>query len=183
LWLLLAAVLACAGGCEWIQRDLTTINRTLSDGLGGPDLPSGTEHEDVPAPLHLLLPHEIRIHPFTGTRTFDEAGGVRGLDVRVEAKDAYDDLTKAFGRFFFELYEFRTDSPDPKGERLATWEEDLLDPRDNLRHWGGMVARRYHFRLQWDQPIPVGRKFVLTVAFTSPWTDRLSDEHVFVSGQ
>jgi len=59
----------------------------------------------LPAPLHLLLPRAISIHPFTGTRTFDKAGRVKGIDVRVEALDAYGDSTKAFGKFRFALYQ------------------------------------------------------------------------------
>jgi len=192
---LTAGLAAALAGCERMQQDLEAFNQRLAAQFNGEDAPAATppadgdataeafDRQSVPEPLHLLLPHEVRIHPFTGTRTFDEAGGVRGLDVRVEAKDAYGDMTKAFGDFRFELYAFRANSPDPKGRRLMVWRESLLDPKDNLMHWGGMVARRYQFRLQWDQPIPVGRKLVLTVTFTSPFTERLTDEHVFVSGQ
>ena len=136
----------------------------------------------VPAPLHLLLPRAIRIHPFTGTRTFDEAGGVKGIDVRVEALDAYGDATKAFGKFHFVLYQYQPDSPSPRGPRVATWEEDLLDPEKNLVHWDA-ITRAYAFKLQWYRAIPVGQKFILAVDFSSPFTARKFDERVFVSGQ
>ena len=136
----------------------------------------------VPAPLHLLLPKAIRIHPFTGTRTFDEAGGVKGIDVRVEALDAYGDATKAFGKFQFALYQHQSNSPNPRGPRVATWEEDLLKPEKNLVHWDS-ITRAYAFKLQWYRAIPVGQKFILAVDFSSPFSARKFTERVFVSGQ
>ncbi len=138
--------------------------------------------QSVPHPVDLLLPQTIRVHPFTGTRTFDEAGGIRGIDVRIEAVDAYGDATKAFGTFRFEMYHFVPNSLDPKGQRIATWTEDLLQPRKNVLHWD-KITRTYQFRLQWDQAIPVGKKFVLLAYFTSPFTSRLDDQRVFTSGQ
>ena len=156
-------------------------------GLGSPANPVVAARPDpadvkVPAPLHLLLPKAIRIHPFTGTRTFDEAGGVKGIDVRVEALDAYGDATKAFGKFHFALYQHKADSPSPRGPQVATWEEDLLTPEKNLVHWDS-ITRAYAFKLQWYQAIPVGQKFVLSIDFASPFTPRRFAERVFISGQ
>jgi len=136
----------------------------------------------VPAPLNLLLPKAISIHPFTGTRTFDQTGGVRGIDVRITALDAYGDATKAFGKFHFALHEYRPNSPDPKGERIYTWEEDLLKPQKNLLHWD-RITRTYEFKLQWYRPIEVGKRFLLIVSFSSPFTERKFAERVFVSGE
>lgn len=136
----------------------------------------------VPSPLHLMLPKAIRIHPFTGTRTFDEAGGVKGIDVRVEALDAYGDATKAFGKFHFALYQHQSNSPSPRGPQVATWEEDLLSPEKNLVHWDS-ITRAYAFKLQWYKAIPVGQKFILAVDFSSPFTPRRFFERVFISGQ
>jgi len=135
----------------------------------------------VPQPINYLLPKAISIHPFTGMRNFDEAGGLRGIDVRVEAKDAFGDAGKAFGKFLFQLYEFRPQNSDPKGTLIMTWEEDLLDAQKNLLHWN--IHRTYEFKLLWNSPIPVGQKFVLEVIFSSPFTQRLTDERVFISGQ
>ena len=136
----------------------------------------------VPEPIHLLLPQAIRIHPFTGMRTFDETGGVKGIDVRIEALDAYGDPTKAFGKFQFTLYQFRTDSPNHRGPRIATWEEDLLAPKQNLVHWDN-ITRTYVFKLQWFRAIPVGSKFLLVASFDSPFTQRKFAERDFISGQ
>jgi len=136
----------------------------------------------VPEPIRLLLPEAVRIHPFTGTRIFDEKGGIRGIDVRIEASDYYGDSTKAFGDFRFELYTHRENSADPKGQRLAVWEESLITPEKNLLHWD-KITHTYQFKLQWDRPVAVGKKFVLAATFSSPYTPRLFDERVFVSGQ
>ena len=138
--------------------------------------------QPVPAPIDLLLPKEISIHPFTGMRAFDDAGGVKGIDVRIEAKDSYGDTTRAYGDYRFELYTFRPNSTDPKDARIAAWDVALADPLANRIHWDH-ITRTYKFRLQWDQPIPVGQRFVLSVIFSSPFTQRLFAERVFISGQ
>ena len=137
--------------------------------------------QPVPKPIDLLLPRDIRIHPFTGTRTFDEARGLKGLEVTIEALDAYGDATKAFGNFRFELYEYRPSNQDKRGRRVAVWEESLLKPEKNLIHW--QVHKVYQFRLQWDRAIPVGRRFVLVAVFSSPFTERLFDQRVAVAGK
>ena len=136
----------------------------------------------VPAPLTLLLPQSIRLHEFTGTRVFDQAGGVTGIDVRIEALDAYGDANKAFGQFRFELFRYKPNAPDPKGERLEVWDVDVDGPEENRRHWNS-ITRTYQFKLAWEEPVPVGKKFVLAAVFDSRFTPRLFHERVFVSGQ
>ncbi len=136
----------------------------------------------VPYPVSLLLPKEVRIHPFTGTRELDDADGIKGVEVRIEALDHYGDSTKAFGDFRFELYTHRPQTPDPKDERIAVWKVPLDEAQSNLIHWDN-ITRTYKFRLQWDSSIPVGDRFVLAVVFDSPFTQRLFDERVFIAGQ
>lgn len=136
----------------------------------------------VPEPIDLLLPQEIRLHPFTGTRVFSADGGITGIDVRVEALDAFGDATKAFGEFRFELYAYAPYRPDHKGKQLAIWPANVESPKVNRAHWNS-IARTYHFKLEWKNPIPVGQKFVLRAIFQSRFTPRLFDERVFVSGQ
>lgn len=171
-----AVAMALAAGCNGGKFSMTSSANSAASARPEP------ADVKVPAPLHLLLPKAMRIHPFTGTRTFDEAGGVKGIDVRVEALDAYGDATKAFGKFHFALYQHQSDSPNPRGPRVATWEEDLLDPEKNLVHWDS-ITRAYAFKLQWYKAIPVGQKFILAVDFSSPFTARKFAERVFVSGQ
>lgn len=144
-----------------------------------PAAPSGK----VPAPIDLMLPRGIRLHPFTATKVFDPSAGTRGIDVRVEALDAYGDGTKAFGDFRFELYTYRTGPvADPRGRRIGLWDVSLLDPKTNLIHWDS-ISRTYEFKLQWDEPIAPGQRFVLSAVFSSPFTERFFDQQVFVSAK
>lgn len=143
---------------------------------------NGQAIEEVPPTLRLLLPREIRIHPFTGTRTFDGNGGINGVDVRIQATDAYSDATKAFGVFRFELYEHQDFAGDPKGGRIAVWDVDLSQPKANLVHWDN-ITRTYQFKLQWNQPIQTGDRYVLIASFDSRYTPRLFHERTFIAGQ
>ena len=177
-------VLGVLGGCannyEW-DPETNTYRRQSGQPATRADV-TPTRQTAVPKPIHLLLPRKIRIHSFTGTRTFHEAGGVNGIDVHIDMLDAFGDATKAFGHFRFELHEFVPNQPDPKGRRVAVWEVPLLDAKKNLVHWSN-ITRKYTFKLQWDAPIAVGSKFVLVAVFSSPFTERLFSERVFISGE
>ena len=169
------------------RRSQVLLGSLLAAALAGCQEPAGPASrpaggQRVPAPLALLLPTKIRIHSFTGTREFSGAGGVKGIDVRIQATDSYGDASKAFGKFRFELYRYRPTRADHKGSRLGVWVVDVRDPKTNRRHWNN-ILRTYQFQLQWDQPIPVGRKFVLTACFESQYTPRLFDERIFTSGE
>ena len=167
----MAAVAAVAGGCGGGEGDGLSFR-----WKGGPT----SRPQAVPEPIHLLLPQAIRIHPFTGTRVFDEAGGVRGLDVNIEAIDSFGEPTKAFGDFRFELYAHRPTSSDKRGKRIAVWTESLLEPEKNLTHW--QIQKVYQFKLLWNRPIPRGQRFVLVAIFSSPFTERLFDQRVDIAG-
>ncbi len=146
--------------------------------------PSSEAATPVPAPINLTLPKTIKIHEFTTTRTFDEFGGIPGIDARVEALDAFGDTTKAFGDFHFELYKFKPNTADSKGLRLGVWEEKLLDPKVNRTHWDE-INRAYQFKLKCDKDcgLGVGDKYVLIVTFSSPFSNRLfSKPKIFTAG-
>jgi|ETNmetMinimDraft_26_1059896.scaffolds.fasta_scaffold08373_3 hypothetical protein len=138
----------------------------------------------VPDPINRLLPKTINIHPFTGTRTFDKADRIKGVDVRIEVLNHFGEPTKAFGDFRFEIYRFRDNSLEPKDKLMDVWEIEpsMLKPRNNLRHWN-RSQQMYEFKLQWDTHMPEGRKFVLAVVFTSPFTKRMTVQRVFTSGE
>jgi hypothetical protein len=162
-WLMVGFAMALAAGCrpkgEYFAAD-----------------PGRT----VPSPIDLLLPRSIEIHPWTETTTFDDGEG--GIHARVVARDAYGDPTKAFGRFRFELYEFRPQSQNKLGARLADWELDLSQAEQNLRHWD-QHTRGYEFRLAWTQRLPTGRRLVLVGLFDSEFTTRLTTEKEIVAGE
>ncbi len=136
----------------------------------------------VPQPVALLLPKAIKLDPFTGSRILNDEGKIAGLEVRVEAIDYFADATKAFGNFRFELYRYEQSKPDARGERLAVWNANLEEPAENKKHWQS-IMRRYQFRLAWNEGIPVGRKFIVSVTYGSPYSPRLFDQRVFIAGQ
>ena len=142
--------------------------------------PGKTRIEPVPAPIDLLLPRQVEIHPFTQTAAFDTGGG--GIHARVKALDAFGAETRAFGKFRFELYDFRPQNQDTKGLRLGQWTEDLSHPENNLTHWD-RHTRSYEFKLAWDHEIPTGRELILVVLFTSRFTERLIDERKLIAGE
>ena len=165
----LIAAMAILGGCDampWFSPKLTSE----------PPI-----HEKVPEPIDTLLPAEIIIQAWTGTRVFAEQGGISGIDVRIQAKDSFGEFTKAFGTFRFELYHYQPTAPDDKGERIAVWNEQVLNARQHLQHWEKFLPG-YRFKLGSNQPIAIGRKFVLQVTYDSPWTGRLGDEMTFTAG-
>ncbi len=145
--------------------------------------PSPPISQAVAYPISLTLPKEVRIHSFTGTKVFGEGDkAVRGLEVHIEARDAYGDPTKAFGDFRFELYSFAPMSPDPKGNLITRWNVSLLEPKNNAVHWWN-VSRTYVFQLRSDTPLKAGQQFVLVTTFSSPYTERLFAQRVFTAGQ
>ena len=151
-------------------------------GAGGPTPPKGTT-QPVPAPINLLLPRSIQFQGFTGgPRPLEASGGARGIEVHIAAKDSFGHAAKAFGDFRFELYDFRPNAADPRGPRLAVWDVSTSDPRVNRDHWNE-VHRTYEFRLGWDQPVGIGHKLVLEAVFSSPFTERLFAQHIFVAGE
>jgi hypothetical protein len=139
--------------------------------------------QPVPAPLDMLLPKSISFQGFTGGPKALPPNGDRGIEVQMAAKDAFGDATKAFGTFRFELYDFRKNSSDPKGERLGVWEVSVLEPAANRKHWNE-VHRTYAFQLGYGTAVPVGNKLVLVAVFSSPFSgERLFAQHIFVAGE
>jgi hypothetical protein len=173
-----AMLVGCADMKNWFGGTSTPPPATTQPA------PRAYAQIDVPQPVNLLLPKSINIHPFTVTRKFDQGGGIRGVDVRIEAFNSFLEATKAFGSFRFEVYAYQQNSQEPKGALRGVWEIEpsLLDPRENLRYWN-RSQQMYEFKLQWDKPIPVGQKFVLVSVFTSPFTKRLRAERIFTSGE
>jgi hypothetical protein len=162
--LLLAGVVLCGlpGGCDWPGNPARTV--------------------PVPEPLTVMLPRTIAIQEYAGTRRFGQGGGIAGIDVRVQAKDQWGDVTKAFGRFRFEIYEYDAAARDHKGRRVALWNKDVQDPKENRLYWNKFV-NTYDFPLVWTEAIGLGRKLILAAYFESDYGPRLQDERTFVAGE
>ncbi|MCL2700380.1 MAG: hypothetical protein FWE88_01655 [Phycisphaerae bacterium] len=132
----------------------------------------------VPRPVDLLLPQKIRIHPFTALRTLEDRN-VMGIEARIEALDAFGDPTKAFGDVRFELYAYRANSLESKGDLLNVWSVSIADANNNLLHWD-RVTRAYLFKLELTQQAEPADRYVLVAIFDSPYTQRLFAEHVMM---
>lgn len=135
---------------------------------------------EIPVPISLLLPKTLEMHPFTRAGALEE--GHRGVLAHVQAKDAYGDPTKAFGKYRFELYSVRPDLADRKGLQLASWDSSVWDPETNLLHWD-RHTRSYAFKLGWDRRVAPGTRLLLVTSFDSPYTSRITTRRELVVGE
>jgi len=128
----------------------------------------------------LIRPITLRIHPMTRTASFDENGSHDGLDVRVETADRFGHVTKAVGRFRFEMYHYRR-GPNPRGKRIGLWEMNVASEEALKKHWLN-VFKMFRFNLGWDRPVKPGRRFVLEATLTTPDGRRFTDQKVLIAG-
>jgi hypothetical protein len=108
-------------------------------------------------------PSDMRIHPFTSVKDWNADSKVDGIEALVELQDRFRDPTKGVGTMLFELYTYRTNYPDPRGERLAAWRGSLLTLEEQRMHWN-RISRTYSFQLAYPE-IRGDRNYVLTVWF------------------
>src|SRR4051812_7760051 len=120
-----------------------------------------TEHENADAPL--FAPTDLRIHPFTSVKDWTGDNKPDGVEVLLELQDRFRDPTKATGTVLFELYEYRRNHPDPRGERLAAWRGALQTLEEQRTRWN-RISRTYSFQLAYPA-IRTERSYVLQVWF------------------
>jgi hypothetical protein len=121
-----------------------------------------TERENVgDAPL--FAPTDLRIHPFTSVKDWTGDNKPDGVEVLLELQDRFRDPTKATGTVLFELYEYRRNHPDPRGERLAAWRGSLQTLEEQRTRWN-RISRTYSFQLAYPA-IRTERSYVLQVWF------------------
>jgi len=123
----------------------------------------------------LFGPAGMRIHPiFTQIKDWSGNEKPDGIEALIELQDQFGDPTKASGRVIFELFEYRADDPDPRGERLASpWIGDLSTLQAQRDRWN-RTSRTYGFQLQYDQ-IREDRTYVLTATFERSGGGRFFD--------
>lgn len=123
-------------------------------------------------------PTAMRIHPiFTQVKDWNGDGKPDGIEVLIEFQDQFDDPTKATGRVIFELFEYRKDSPDPRGKRLANpWIGSLVTLADQRERWN-RTSRTYSFQLTFDQIRP-DQDYVLSAIFELSGGGRFFDRIV-----
>jgi hypothetical protein len=98
------------------------------------------------------------------------------IRVYVHLLDPFDCQIKAPGVFRFELYEFVQRSSEPKGARIAFWDDiDLTDPAENNGYWRDYF-RAYEFNLDFDPQRD--QCYILQATCLCPNGRRLSDDFV-----
>lgn len=129
----------------------------------------------------MFSPRTVRIHPvFTKIASWSGDERAEGIEALVELRDQFDDTCKGAGSLVFELYEFRTNQPDPRGKRLYNpWQVDINTVQSQRDRWDN-TSRSYSFRLAADGISATGR-YVLTVSFTPTTGQRLFDRVVLGS--
>lgn len=130
-------------------------------GLGSCQPASRPEPESKDAPI--FAPIDLRIHPFTAIKDWTGDNRVDGVEALVELQDRFRDPTKATGTCLFELYEYRRNHPDVRGERLAAWRGSLMNLEEQRAHWN-RISRTYSFQLTYPQ-VSANKSYVLQVWF------------------
>ena len=111
----------------------------------------------------MFAPTELRIHPFTAVKDWTGDGQPDGLEALVELQDRFRDPTKATGTLLFELFTYRRDYPDVRGDRLAAWRGSVMTLEEQRMHWN-RISRTYSFQLAYPE-IRENRSYVLVVWF------------------
>src|SRR3982751_3083148 len=93
----------------------------------------------------------MRVHPiFTRTRDWNNDGVADGIDAEIEFLDRFGDPTKADGRIVFELFNYRRDSMDPRGDRVVSPWIASVDSADEQQARWNRTSRTYSFKLAYS---------------------------------
>jgi len=125
----------------------------------------GCEGPASPAPQpDLFAPTAMRVHPiFTQIADWNHSGKPDGVEAQLEFTDQFGDPTKASGKVLFELFEYRRESPDPRGKRLGRWVGSLETPDEQRQRWN-TTLRTYRFQLDYPTVSP-SQAYVLSAIF------------------
>jgi hypothetical protein len=106
----------------------------------------------------------MQVHPiFTQVADWTHSGKPDGIESHLYFTDQFGDPTKASGRVLFELFEYRKDSPDPRGKRLGYWPGSLVTTGDQKEKWN-TTLRTYRFQLAYPTVQPT-TSYVLSAIF------------------
>lgn len=133
-----------------------------------------THGESAPPParpepiVSLFNPASMQLHPtFTRVKNWtnpDHSGAPDGIEAELEFRDQFGDTVKAEGRVIFELYNYRTDASDVRGQRITTpFVGSLLTKEEQEARWN-RPTRTYSFRLSYPNLSPT-LTYVLTATF------------------
>lgn len=107
-------------------------------------------------------PASIRIHPsFTQVRDWTGSGKPDGIEATLEVQDQFGEPTRTTGKVIFELYSYRKDSADVRGQRIGGPWITSLDTRQQQEDRWNSALRSYTFQLHFPT-ITKDRYYVLT---------------------
>ena len=136
----------------------------------------GLSESSVPAEGACLF-GAARVHIVGITSVVDDAENPNSsnISVYVSLLDSFDSSLKVPGIFRFELYEYVPRSSQPKGRRIAAWQDyDLSDPRENNKYWNDFL-RAYHFELDGGGSSFKKGVYVLQATCMTPAGKRIAD--------
>lgn len=130
------------------------------------------------AGMDMFMPVKMRLHPLSRVVP-PAAPGEPFIEARIELTDQFDDIGKAPGAVYCELFVYEALSQNHHGERMGLWNFDLNKPDANKEHWDG-ITRTYLLKL----PLAMGSsialkkqtKVVLSASWTLPNGHRLTDD-------
>lgn len=107
----------------------------------------------------------MRLHPvFTQIRSWTGGTTPDGIEAMIEFQDQFGEPAKASGDVVFELFQYRTGFPDPRGTRVVNpWVATLDNVAAQRVHWN-RAGRTYGFQLAFPQINPK-TTYVLTATF------------------
>jgi hypothetical protein len=141
-----------------------------------------TSSAPVAAGDPILAPAKMNVHPvFTKLADWNSDGSPDGVEVIVELRDAFGDPCKGLGTFAFELHNFDSGAPDPRGTRIGDpWIAPVDSAEGQSLRWS-RTAMGYSFRLDCTSQ-PQGLKwksnYVIAATFTPTSGKRLFDQLV-----
>ncbi len=120
----------------------------------------------------MFTPVRVRLHPLSRLVPAAPATSApASVEARLEFTDQFGDIGKSAGVATFELF---APAIVGRGEKLATWNEDINSPEANRQHWDA-ITRTYLFHL----PLPPGAaprdRSTLSLTFTLSNGQRLID--------
>jgi hypothetical protein len=129
-----------------------------------------TSPKPVGAEAAMFAPVAMRIHPiFTDVKDWTGDGRADGIEALLEFEDQFGDPTKASGNVIFELFTYRRNNPDPRGERIVNpWLGSLRTLADQQARWN-RTSRTYLFQLEYPA-VRQDTHYVLSATFDTGQT-------------
>jgi hypothetical protein len=122
--------------------------------------------------MDMFTPVKMRLHPLSRL-----VASPFTVEARLEFTDQFGDVGKGVGEAQFTLFAYDPIALEHKGRRIGEWSMSLTAPDDNRARWDA-ITRTYLFKLTPDANAVGGDrgKFVLSVEFTLPNGEKLSDQ-------